>query len=821
MYTFEYPNDRNVGRVCLEMSLKPFKSLEQDYMEQVCARLFDQWKELLQKATGCSILLWTADGSEILDYAGDSEDEIEWGRYLGGANPPKKPHSFDPMRKGLHSSPRYYMEHPPVITYGDLKRIVATIKRIGRDLTGFEITVGETFDPGPEFAVSDFKFNRHREILQGSVIGDTKNWVHCTSILHSDTRRYAAYPEGIPEGEPFAVFLGKQFRDFAKDIGFDYIWFSNGFGFSRDSWSWSGECFQGTEFLEGEGEKVAKQILKFWEDFSEACPGMRIETRGSNLSTGMDIAAHGSPLASIYRYLPFAPPNSPWAALDEQFGLELVGYMSHIAEVPEEGYLFRYYIHDPWWINSPWFDRYNRQPHDIYLPLSIARLDENLQVMRPCGINLLSADDSFGNLPRRCPVEVIPFLLDAYSHYPDGPGPVTWVYPFEQYHRMGYSGGRASEVLFGDWFIKSAIDTGMPLNSVISDYNFVRAVEKISGKSVLVMPVPEQASDVEAAVFSALSWNADVLLYGPVDHASEKMKELIGVAIGAPLEGEAVISSTLPQDEVIHGKPSAVLNHSGILSGGGVNTCSTGKTSVNVRVIFREGESRTYGTFNSNALSGRLAWIRGSFPGEGNPDYRLPIDYKASDYVNPGMLLRQALSQFYISARFTRYDVNDRSPLLLFSRNSNAYYITGYAPDTTCRMKLSLPDGAPIMMGSDCIVENNTAEYSLTRWLHNECRVFVKQEKQSKISCIIKPSVYAGIDRRIHITGLDHADVIFHKVPGTMINVVDLSCLDENADMDADKVLETNMEYQELEGDRILCPGLSGTLMLSWGTEVS
>ena len=120
--------------------------------------------------------------------------------------------------------------------------------------------------------------------------------------------------------------------------------------------------------------------------------------------------------------------------------------MSHIAETPSEGYLFRYYTHDPWWINSPWFDRYNRQPHDIYLPLSVARLDENLRVMQPYGINFLTADDSFGNLPRRCPVEVIPHLLDAYSHYPDSAGPVTWVYPFEQYHKIGFK-DRAGEVL--------------------------------------------------------------------------------------------------------------------------------------------------------------------------------------------------------------------------------------------------------------------------------------------------------------------------------------------------------------------------------------
>ena len=44
MYSFEYPKDMNVGRVCLEMSLKPFKSLEQSFIEEACTELFDQWK---------------------------------------------------------------------------------------------------------------------------------------------------------------------------------------------------------------------------------------------------------------------------------------------------------------------------------------------------------------------------------------------------------------------------------------------------------------------------------------------------------------------------------------------------------------------------------------------------------------------------------------------------------------------------------------------------------------------------------------------------------------------------------------------------------
>ncbi len=818
MYGFEYPADLNVGRVCLELSLKPFKSLGQKEIEKVCGELFDQWRELLLKASGCSVLLWTADGSEILDYSGNLTDEIEWARYLGLANPPQVPHSWDPQRKGLHSAPRYYMDNPARITYADLQRIITTLKQIGKQVTGLNIMVGETFDPGPEFARSDFKYSRHTEIVKGAMEGENgaKSWVHCTSILKGDNRRYAAYPAGIPDGLPIGTFLGRQFQALARDVGFDYLWFSNGFGFSRDSWSWTGECFDGQTFFAGAGQRVKKQIIEFWQNFTEACPGMRIETRGSNLSTGMDIAAHGSPLAEIYQYIPVAPPNSPWAALDAQFGLELTGYMSHIAEVPEDGFLYRFYTHDPWWINSPWFDRYNRQPHDIYLPLSLARLDHNLKVMQPYGISFLTADDSFGNLPRRCPVEVIPHLLDAWSHYPDAPGPVTWVYPFAQNHQIGYDSQRASEVLFGDWLIKSAIDSGMPLNSVISDRNFIKAAERLAGRSVLVMPVPDQGSAVENAVFKVLAAGGDVLLYGPAGHASAEMRALAGITLGEPLEGEFKVAGRLSEDEITTGTLADTLQHIALLSGGGLEACAGDGAEVRIMASNPAGAKRVYYTFNNHAKSGRLAWVRGSFPCEHQVSLRLPDSHKASDHVVPGTLMRLALEDFNIVVRFSRRHVNDKSPMVLYSNSGNSMYVTGYAPDTTCKMMLSLPDGAPIMLGSDCVVQNNRAEYALVRSWHTECRVFVKQQEESKISCIVKPSVYPGIDRRFYLTGLVNADVIFRKTPGTQVKLVNIPYVDRHGD--ADKFLDTNVAYAELAGDRILCSQITGALMIAWGT---
>ena len=72
--------------VTLELSLKPFKKTDTAYIENVCDQIFTQWRPLLKERETVSIMLWTADGSEILDYTGDLGEEFEWCKYAGTAN---------------------------------------------------------------------------------------------------------------------------------------------------------------------------------------------------------------------------------------------------------------------------------------------------------------------------------------------------------------------------------------------------------------------------------------------------------------------------------------------------------------------------------------------------------------------------------------------------------------------------------------------------------------------------------------------------------------------------------------------------------------
>ena len=77
--------------ITLEMSFKPFKQTDDKYIENLCRTFYTQWAPLLKKADTVSVMLWAADGSEILDYTGDKEQSFEWAYRIGDANKPDAP----------------------------------------------------------------------------------------------------------------------------------------------------------------------------------------------------------------------------------------------------------------------------------------------------------------------------------------------------------------------------------------------------------------------------------------------------------------------------------------------------------------------------------------------------------------------------------------------------------------------------------------------------------------------------------------------------------------------------------------------------------
>lgn len=499
--------------ITLEISLKPFKQTSDEYIQSVCREVFLQWRPLIKNREAISIMMWSADGSELLDYKGCADDEFEWCRYVGNANLPLL--GDLPPEVSIHQRKQLYTENPPKMTYGILKKIVGTFKSEGRLLfPNSQIRVGTTFDIGGEFAVSDFKYNRHKEVCRGAGCQGV-GFIDACAVLDGDSRPYAAFPDGIPDKTPMGTFLGAQANAFMTDIGFDFIWLSNGFGFSYEPWRREGIVYDGKEFHLGKLAPTKEKLSEFWRLFRKECPGFGIATRGTNYSVGTDYACDGVPLYDIYKNNPdiVPPPNSPWAAINDDIGIEVIGHLTRNCEIPGNDYTFRFYAHDIWWINSPWYDRYGSSPYDIYIPMSLARIDENGKVQSPTILNILSVDNSKGDMPDRCANEIIPHLLKAEKDAPDEPSPVVLVYPFREYTTAA-DREMLAEMYFGDLFLRDAVNDGFPLASVISTDNFAKCSPSLFDKSVLLVPALTGNESADGKLREYAENGGKVIVYG-------------------------------------------------------------------------------------------------------------------------------------------------------------------------------------------------------------------------------------------------------------------------------------------------------------------
>ncbi|MHB9033379.1 MAG: hypothetical protein ACYC6L_10060, partial [Anaerolineae bacterium] len=779
--------------VTLEMSPKPFKTMTPEDIRTVAEEIFRQWDALTRHADMISVLLFTADGSEILDYRGKLEDKVDWAQYLGCAGVTReKPPEVGRRGVSLHGRAVVFTDNPPVMTYGTLKDIVTILKEVGHRMTGLPIRVGAMFDPGPEFAQAPFKYKRHPEICLADTMSDG-SFVCCYTTLNADNEQYAGFPNGIPQDTPFGTFLGKQCQHFLSDLGFDYIWFSNGFGFGYETWHTVGALFDGKRFDAALAPQVRQKIIDFWRYFRAECPDYPIETRGTNLGTGIDLASDGVPLKDIYEggFKMFPPPNSPWAAIDGDFGLELAGYMSHIAQVPgDSGFPFRFYLHDPWWINSPWFDRYGREPHDLYLPLSIARVTAQGNMDIASNLDFLTIDNSFGEMPVQGPNEVTAHILAARLTPPDQPGPLVWIYPFKQNHELTFGDKpNLARVFYGDWVVRGAINTGLPLNTVVSSENFISAwcaKPHLFDGSVLFSPVPDADSELENVLLDFVSSGGSVLLYGPTVHASDKLLALLGIRFTPSISGEVVVQFALSPDTFQRGSWPRTMLHRELMNSGGLNAVPDGSYNPSHRILatVEQGdEQRVVSVINREPAweGGCLAWVRATNCSNYVEHRALLVPDDPTKLFLGERLLRWALDEMGYAIRYRKPNTATRDPLITISRHKNGYFFSGYMPDTTATLQLKFPQGAPLLLGYETEIVDGYSQYRMPRGWQRECRVFIKQQS-GVVSCTEQCSVEVGIRRRMWLRGLDAATVRFYLEPGSDVVVQRIWAHDEAHD---------------------------------------
>lgn len=805
-------------RLILELSMKPFRVMTDEAIRAVVGDICSQWHSLISHADSLSFMLWTADGSEILDYRGDMEAEISYAKWIGIANDPPKD-EWHQARKCLHTVRTPYCDQPPRLTYERLAFIISALKSEGARLTGKPVTVGTTFDPGPEFAESEFKYKRHPEINKGAIMGAAQ-WVHCAAVLHADKVAYAGFPNGIEEGTSLGTFLGRQAQHFLTDLHLDYIWFSNGFGYSLDSWNVTGEAFDGKTFDNRIAPKVHQAILKFWRDFRKECPHYKIESRGSNLSTGMDLATDASPMREIYRggFNVIAPVNSPWAALNADYGLELVGWLSHIAELPEgSGVPFRYYIHDPWWHNSPWLDRYGREAHDIYLPLSVGRIGAKGEMEFPASVSMLTIDDSFGRMPVTVPNEVTPHVLRALEDYPDQPGLITWIYPFEEYHEWTFATpSRANEVFFGDWFMRSAINQGFPLNTVVSTENYLSTLQAkpdLFRKTILVCPPPDAGTALAKALLKHVNDGGQVLLYGSVGHADPELLALLELKTGSPVTGTLQFSTSLEADPLADGKFPSKMEFRDWLSGGSIDTMTPEKPSAGLSVLAEVeagGQRRAFAVTRKLASGGLLGWVRGAFSEDVIKGDNLPKKTDPLHWFTAERVMRWVLQAYGYTIRFAKPTAATVDPIILAARRQNGWFFSGFTPSTNVELQWKFPWGVPVPVGCDVNLKHGFGTMALGRAWHRECRVFVEQAGNGEVTCREHHSGEMGITRRLHVRGLDNATVRFFYDTGMPRETINFRL---NNDYPGHGTL---LPHVETEPGVLTANNVTGELLISW-----
>lgn len=819
---------RAFQRVTLEMSLKPFYDPSDQHRDVVLKRMFQQWYPLCIDADRVAIQLWVGDGSEILEYRGNLEDPFEWACYQGKANDfnlgsgeSKEAESQhppgDPEGRGLHSRAYLYRSNPPTFTYAWLKSLVHAIKEIGNEILGKPIEVGDTFDSTGEFCFSHFKYKRHREICLGGALYEN-TFVGCAARLKADPLPYAAFSNGIPEGTPLGTFLGKQIKTLHHDIGFDFIWFSNGFGFGAETWGLNGALFDGKSFFPERTAETAKGIRDFWRYFREECPTLPIRTRGTNLSACIDMASDAVPFSDILSDSQVEPPvNSPWAAIDGDFGLELVGWMTHIAQESKQGYPFRFYVHDPWWMNSPWLERYQRQPHDINLPLSVAKIAADGSVEPPSNLSIITVDNSHGEMPEGIPLEVASYIMKARETYPDQPGPLVWLYPLDEYHEHIFEQkADLSEIYFNDWYVRGCINEGLPLNTIVTTKNYLSSLEirpELFDGSILFTPIPQINSYLRSLLFKHTERGGSVVFYGPVDVDDEEMLKLFGLQPGTAIDGDLPI---IFHDSITKSSFPNQFRHSSLMAGGPLTLIQSDSKEPTRLLAYTESEGQKYplAVQNTSTDAGKAIWLRAGvtcdareMPGP------LPPRLDPKVYFHTEALARLSCQSLRLHIDCQKNSTAERTPVVTISRHRNAFIYNGYCPGVIRSIEYKTHYGSPIFVNKYTEFDHGKARYQPEFTWRHECRLFVEQNASGIVRCQELGARFHGMRRRLFLTGLDNATVCFFPETGFEDKVEIL--VDPQFPFVTGDFLQPDL-VQSAKGAYMTVGPVSGDVLFSW-----
>lgn len=775
-----------LSSVTLGLSLKPFRDKSIEFISSKINELFSIWMPIIKEVRTIWLNFMIGNGDLVLCWDGNPHSEFEWDHYKGHNNPKYAGYKFNPIPL------RDYTENWIHFTYEDLKSIFDMFKEIGKERFNLDVKISVNIEPGPEFSESRFRYIEHPEILEYQGGGHGRS-IPFNAQFRQDRKRYAGYPEGIPEGEPFAKFMGKQIKEFANFMGIDGVSFSNGLGFGTHPWSLIGHNFDGEKFNIIDVQKEAIEIEKFWKLVRYSVPDITITAQGTNWPVGVDISAKCVPIKNVYNYLSRPLSTTVSVFFNDSLGFAMASYLSRVA--PANSFDFGYYFLDPWYPQDAWEDfPYDHQAFDIYCPLSagVINREGKITVAENIGISAINDDD--GDFCEQDVYEVIPHIRKAIIDRPDSPGILVWLYPFDEYHLcIEKIPESINNLFFWDCFTASSIDNSLPLNTVISSSNFNQDIFKVLDNSILYTPVPLFGSSYTKDLINFVEKGGKVILYGSILCTDEIIKDLLNLKVGEGIDGELELSIN---NKLIPSSEREIISHYSNISGGPIVEELTNINDPYTHILVearKDGKRKIYSLVRElpNWNGGRVVWIRGTLP------FTLKGENIVYNNLTPTKIPVSLLKLF--GYEITQFPDEPRIQIFV-SKKRNAYIFSGYEPDNSVELRLRFPDGAPIFFNYTVPIREGNAIYHLPKAFHEECRIFVKQDS-GKIKCR-RTLRHEFTEDEIELSGLENAELTFY-------------CPEDKLDRVA--IGPDKYEYRkDLEHGKLKINSITGRIIISW-----
>src|SRR5690606_31021861 len=175
-----------------------------------------------------------------------------------------------------------------------------------------------------------------------------------------------------------------------------------------------------------------------------------------------------------------------------------------------------------------------------------------------------------------------------------------------------------------------------------------------------------------------------------------------------------------------------LINHRSLFNGGGIATVIRNRRESGTRPLLQfeqKGEVRdvAWSVTSPEWKGGKVVYLRGTNSSNFTGSRLLTPDNPEQYFPGPAYL-RYALQKFGISIGIDRLNPSIKSPVLTVARSDNAFIFSGYHPNSTVRDRFRFPQGAPLLLGLETILENGHSTYQLPTSWNRECRVVVEQK---------------------------------------------------------------------------------------------